>query len=180
MARLSEQRITQNTKDKKAKQGQEAVLSFFKDVENFFNGTGLSICLKKSNFKDFGELEKGFNGDYFTPSRSNDDAHRIFIKMKDDIKNNKSILTFDDFLPLIKFDKYLESKIQALIFFCNFFEAILQSRESKGILKPLSVVKYEHYLKGIEYLEYAFSNNPSILETLKFKAETKYFLEAKR
>lgn len=75
-------------------------------------------------------------------------------KMVSDLKTGKTRLEFrlDLFEVITKFYIYDETKEKIINLFCEFLKNLI---DCKDLVKPIEVLKYENYLKGLELIKIA-------------------------
>lgn len=85
-----------------------------------------------------------YNGDYIEEVQ----------KMVSDLKTGKTRLEFrlDLFEVITKFYVYDETKEKIINLFCEFLKNLI---DCKDLVKPIEVLKYENYLKGLELIKIA-------------------------
>lgn len=85
-----------------------------------------------------------YNGDYIEEVQ----------KMVSDLKTGKTRLEFrlDLFEVITKFYVYDDTKEKIINLFCEFLKNLI---DCKDLVKPIEVLKYENYLKGLELIKIA-------------------------
>lgn len=103
------------------------------------------------------KVNKFFN-DVITKLNSRDDytALKEFKKMINDLKTGKTRVEFrlDLFEVITKFYIRNETKENIINLFCRFLKNLI---DRKDLVKPIEVLEYENYLKGIELIKMALN-----------------------
>lgn len=138
MAKISKPRDTQNARDKKENELNEKVNIFFDEVR-----TELKFCDVTAKLKNYNDT-------------TNDATLKEFEKMVSDLKAGKTRLEFrlDLFKVITEFYIYDEAKEKVIKIFCEFLKHLVIS---KTLVKPIDVLKYESYLKGLELIKIAIN-----------------------
>ena len=138
MKSISKPRDTQDTTDKKEQEFNKKVDEFFDEVRTELKFYDVTAKLK--NYND----------------TTNDTTLKEFEKMVSDLKADNTRLEFrlDLFKVITEFYIYDEAKEKVIKIFCEFLKHLVIS---KTLVKPIDVLKYENYLKGLELIKIAIN-----------------------
>lgn len=134
MKPISKPRDTQNAKDEKENELNKKVEQFFNDVRTELENRDTRA---KLNYCDDTTLEE-------------------FEKMVSDLKagNTRFEFRLDLFEVVTKFYTYNVTKEKIINLFCEFLKNLI---DCKDLVKPIEVLEYENYLKGLELIKIAIN-----------------------
>lgn len=116
------------------------------------------------------KVEEFFNDVIIELKNYDDTTLEEFEKMVSDLKSGKTEIgfTFSSFEVITKFYVYDETKEKIIKIFCELFKNLIAS---KNLVKPLEVIHYENFLKGIELIKNAIGyTNDDTKYRLRYEA----------